>query len=102
MASDSSAEDDSESTTLPRRTTMNKQHYLLNDVAKRLSLKPYRITYALAAGLVPEPRLRIANKRIFGDDDIRRLAAHFGVILPGSAASRRKGLEGAMKVANGR
>lgn len=57
--------------------------YLLNDVAKRLGLKPYQISYALTVGLVQEPKLRIANKRIFCDTDIRRLAAHFKVDLGG-------------------
>ena len=34
---------------------MNKQHFLLRDVAKRLHVKPYRVAYALSVGLVEEP-----------------------------------------------
>lgn len=56
---------------------MNQEHLLLIEAAKLLSVKPYRITYALSVGLVPEPLLRIANKRIFQEDDIARLRKHF-------------------------
>ena len=59
---------------------MNK-HYLLRDVARLLKVKPYQIAYALSVGLVPEPELRISNKRIFEEEDVERLAKHFGVDL---------------------
>ena len=58
-----------------------KSTLLLSEVSRLLSIKPYRITYALTAGLVEEPALRIAGKRIFQADDVRRLAEHFGVEL---------------------
>ena len=60
---------------------MTKKHFLLKDVAQMLKVKPYQIAYALSVGLVEEPKLRISNKRIFQEDDIQRLAAHFGVDL---------------------
>jgi DNA-binding transcriptional MerR regulator len=59
---------------------MNK-HYLLRDVARLLKVKPYQIAYALSVGLVEEPQLRISNKRVFQEEDVHRLAAHFGVDL---------------------
>ena len=62
---------------------MKKQHFLLRDVARRLGVKPYQVSYALSVGLVREPELRIANKRVFLPEDIDRLAAHFGVTLAG-------------------
>lgn len=58
-----------------------KRHYLLRDVAKILKVKPYQIAYALSVGLVPEPALRISNKRVFQQEDLERLAAHFHVEL---------------------
>lgn len=61
---------------------MTKKHFLLKDVARRLGIKPYRIIYALTTGLVTEPQLRIANKRIFTQQDIDRLAEHFGIAKP--------------------
>jgi hypothetical protein len=60
---------------------MKTRHYTLRDVARVLKVKPYRVTYALNVGHVPEPGTRINNKRIFASEDIDRLAAHFGVEL---------------------
>jgi hypothetical protein len=60
---------------------MKKKHYLLREVARLLKVKPYQVSYAINVGLVPEPALRISNKRIFQEDDIQRLANHFGVEL---------------------
>ena len=56
---------------------MKKKHYLLKDVAKLLKVKPYKITYAISVGFVPEPALRINNKRIFVEEDIDRIRLHF-------------------------
>ena len=58
----------------------NKQ-LSLGEVAKLLRVKPYRIGYALSSGLVAEPTIRIANKRIFQTADVHRLAHYFGVNL---------------------
>lgn len=55
-----------------------KKHFTLKDVARLLKVKPYQVVYALTVGLVKEPELRIANKRIFEQEDIDRLAKHFG------------------------
>ena len=52
---------------------------LLSDVARILGVKGYQINYVLVNGMVPEPRQRIANKRIFTQKDVERLARHFGL-----------------------
>ncbi|KKL03796.1 hypothetical protein LCGC14_2622540 [marine sediment metagenome] len=65
---------------------MEQTNLLLADVAKLLRRKPYQITYALSVGLIPEPKLRIANKRVFQHVDIQRMARHFGVRLEESDA----------------
>jgi DNA-binding transcriptional MerR regulator len=62
---------------------MKKTHYLLNEVANILKLKPYQITYALTVGLVPEPAMRISNKRIFVAADVERLRKHFAHAVQG-------------------
>ena len=59
----------------------------LKDVASLLKIKPYRIAYVLTMDLVPEPALRVGNKRAFSQEDIARLAKHFGVTLEEAAAS---------------
>jgi hypothetical protein len=56
---------------------MEQEHLLLTQAARLLNVRPYQITYALSVGLVPEPALRIANKRIFLAGDIARLREHF-------------------------
>ena len=55
------------------------QHFLLSDVARILMLKPHQIVYSLSTRQVPEPTLRVANKRIFLTEDVERLAQHFHV-----------------------
>jgi len=62
-----------------------KQHYLLGEVSKALGRKPYHVTHVLTTGKVPEPALRIGNKRLFTVEDVERLARHFRVIPDWSA-----------------
>jgi len=54
---------------------------LLHEVSKRLGIIAHKLVYAITSGKVPEPRLRINNKRIFQPDDVKRLADFFGVKL---------------------
>ena len=51
----------------------------LREVSRLLDVKPYRVTYALSVGLVPEPARRCAKKRVFGPADVKRLADYFRV-----------------------
>jgi DNA-binding transcriptional MerR regulator len=48
---------------------------LLGDVARSLGCKPHRIVYLLTSGTVPEPAVRLGNRRLFTAEDIARLAA---------------------------
>jgi DNA-binding transcriptional MerR regulator len=59
----------------------------LQDCARMLNVQSYKIQYAYAHRRVPEPQLRIAGRRLFTPDDVRRLAKHFGVNLPESEAT---------------
>ena len=52
----------------------NTDYFLLGDVARILRCQPYQIVYLLTTRQVPEPRLRIGNKRIFTIADMQRLA----------------------------
>lgn len=51
----------------------------MKDVARLLKIKAYRIDYVLGIGVVEEPELRAGNRRIFQQQDVERLAKHFGV-----------------------
>jgi hypothetical protein len=78
---------------------MTNDNLLLSDVARLLRVKPYRVTYALTTGLVPEPQTRIANKRIFDADDVARLADYFGT-KTGTAADAETGMDQATVAQN--
>lgn len=58
---------------------MHAQYYLLGEVARLLGVRSHQVCYALANGLVEEPRLKIGGKRVFLPEDVRNLARHFGV-----------------------
>lgn len=55
------------------------QHFLLGEVARILGRRPHQIAYLITTGQVPEPERRIANKRLFSETDILRLARLFRV-----------------------
>src|SRR3954469_20594393 len=52
----------------------NTDFFLLGDVARILRCQPYQIVYLLTTRQVPEPALRIGNKRVFTLPDIQRVA----------------------------
>lgn len=52
------------------------------DVARLLGVPEHRLVYAFRAGKLKEPEYRVAGKRIFNKDEIRRVAAYFGVEMP--------------------
>jgi DNA-binding transcriptional MerR regulator len=53
----------------------------LKDVSKLLGIRPHRIDHAIASGLVKEPKIRVANRRVFQQEDLITLARHFNVKL---------------------
>jgi MerR HTH family regulatory protein len=55
------------------------QYYTLGDVARAFGLKPHVVTYAITAGHLPEPAIRVGNKRVFTKEDMERMALHFRV-----------------------
>ncbi len=54
----------------------------LGDVSRLLNIRPHRLEYAIANRLVRETAERVGGHRVFTPADVRRLAKHFGVILP--------------------
>lgn len=49
------------------------------DVSRVLNIPEHRIAYALRAGYLPEPSIRVGNKRVFTQADLVRVAEYFGV-----------------------
>jgi|GEM_PF-1444349 len=66
---------------------MTKQ-YLLGEVAKILGRRPHQITYLITSGQAPEPERRLANKRLFSESDVSRLARRLKVEPDWSAVVR--------------
>jgi hypothetical protein len=66
---------------LPLEDSMKNEHYLLNEVARRLQMRPHKVVYAITSGQVEDVGLRIGGRRIFRPSDVQRLARHFGVKL---------------------
>jgi hypothetical protein len=64
------------------------EHYLLGQVAKILNRRPHQISYLLVTGQVQEPQCRIANKRLFSEDDVHRLGRRLKVTPDWSAVER--------------
>lgn len=56
-----------------------QQYYTLGDVVRILGLKPHVVTYAITSGQLPEPPVRVGNKRVFTEEDVERMALHFRV-----------------------
>lgn len=61
---------------------MHDNYFTLGQVARLLGRKPHLITYAITSGHVPEPAMRISNKRVFGEEDVQLLARYFGDPVP--------------------
>jgi len=58
---------------------MHEEIYSLGQVAKEIGIAPFRITYAISTGLVPDAKMRFAGRRVFTHRDVQRLAEHFDV-----------------------
>lgn len=54
-----------------------KEQFLLNDAAKRLSLPAHVLSYAISSGKLPEPEVRLNNKRIFDREYVERARRYF-------------------------
>ncbi len=77
---------------------MNKDHFLLNEVARAVSktvpCKPYQLSYLLTTGVIEEPKLRINNKRIFTAKDVDCIRAIFQRRIANSKYAGQSAKEG--------
>lgn len=51
--------------------------YSIREVAKLLRKQPYQITYLLETSKVPEPKIRLGNRRAFDLDEVQSLLEYF-------------------------
>ncbi len=54
-----------------------KNHYLLNQAAKKVGVRSYQIAYAITQGYLPEPELRVSHQRLFTEKDVERIRTYF-------------------------
>lgn len=57
---------------------MTQNLYLISDVAKRLDVRPHKVSYLFLTRKLEEPALRLGNRRIFTAADARRVAKALG------------------------
>ncbi len=61
---------------------MNDQLFLLGDVADLLDVKPYKVAYLYLTRKLPEPKLRLGNRRVFTTADVEAVAKTLHVPIP--------------------
>jgi hypothetical protein len=62
----------------------------IRDCARRLGIASHRIAYAHETGKLSDTPLRVAGKRIYGPEDVQRVADYFGVELKPEKSRRRR------------
>ena len=58
-----------------------KELLSLRDCARRFGIAPHELAYAHEMGYLPDVECRVAGKRIYTPQDVRRVAAYFGIEL---------------------
>ncbi len=56
---------------------MKQTQFILNEVAKIVGIKAHVIAYAISAGHLPEPKLRIFGKRVFSAKEVQAIKKYF-------------------------
>lgn len=56
---------------------MKQTQFILNEVAKIVGIKAHVIAYAISAGHLPEPKLRIFGKRVFSAKEVEAIKKYF-------------------------
>lgn len=56
---------------------MKQTQFILNEVAKIVGVKAHVIAYAISSQTLPEPRLRIAGKRVFSAKEVENIKTYF-------------------------
>jgi hypothetical protein len=56
---------------------MKQTQFILNEVAKIVGVKAHVIAYAISSQTLPEPKLRIAGKRVFSAKEVDNIKTYF-------------------------
>ena len=58
------------------------QIYSIGEVGRMLGVRPYRISYAIDTGQLPDAPFRFLHKRCFTEADVQGIARFFGIETP--------------------
>lgn len=58
---------------------MTNKLFLLGDLSRRLNVPPHRISYLFVKRAIPEPLLRLGNRRVFTEEDGQAIAKMLGL-----------------------
>lgn len=53
--------------------------FLIGEVSRRLNVPAHRIAYLFLTRKLAEPELRLGNRRVFNEGDVRRIAQALGL-----------------------
>lgn len=56
--------------------------YSTVDVSRLLGVGEHRLAYAIRTGKLEGPSYKVCNKRVYTEDDLRRVAEYFEVEMP--------------------
>lgn len=56
---------------------MTQKQFIMNEVAKIVGVKAHVIAYAISSQTLPEPKLRIAGKRVFSAKEVENIKTYF-------------------------
>jgi len=59
-----------------------KELYSTVDVSRLLGVGEHRLAYAIRTGKLEGPSFKVCNKRVYTENDLRRVAEYFGVEMP--------------------
>jgi DNA-binding transcriptional MerR regulator len=57
---------------------MTQQLFLISEVSRQLNVPQHRIAYLFMTRKLPEPQLRLGNRRVFTLEDVRKVAKALG------------------------
>lgn len=57
---------------------MTQQLFLISDVSRQLNVPQHRIAYLFMTRKLPEPQLRLGNRRVFTLADVQKVAKALG------------------------
>jgi DNA-binding transcriptional MerR regulator len=61
-----------------KEVIMTQQLFLISDVSRQLNVPQHRIAYLFMTRKLPEPSLRLGNRRVFTLTDVQRVARALG------------------------